>query len=68
MTGDIYDYENQRWTWFDTDTDTREGPGLYRTVEGVAYEINPDNPDEYRNRECDMVGEWEVTKCQTTNG
>ncbi len=59
MKGDIYDYENQTWTRFDTDTDTDEGPGLYRTPEGVAYETNPDNADEYRNRECDMVGEWE---------
>ena len=50
MQGSIYDYTHQRWTEIDTESDTREGPHEYRTPDGVAYELNPENPSEYRNR------------------
>ena len=50
MKGPIYDYERQRWTEIDTTTDERTGPLTYVTPDGVAYELNPENPEEYRNR------------------
>jgi len=50
MKGSIYDYQRQCWTHIDTDTDTPEGPHQYRTVDGVPYEVNPEDSTQYRNR------------------
>ena len=53
MRGPIYDYDNQRWTWIDTDTDRRfAGEGFrFQTPDGVVYELCPSDPKKYRNVE-----------------
>ena len=49
MKGPIYDYTKQRWTEIDTETDQPIGQFHFRTPDGVAYELNPNDPTEYRN-------------------
>ena len=49
MRASIYDYDNQRWTWIDTDTDLRLGGYRFKTPDGVAYELCPNDPRMYRN-------------------
>jgi len=49
MKGPIYDYERQRWTAIDTEGDRQTGPWSYVTSDGVAYDLNPQNPSQYRN-------------------
>lgn len=52
MTGPIYDYDRQGWTRINTDTDKRLDSFTYRTPDGVEYEVNPNNPQQYRNLAC----------------
>ncbi len=49
MGGSIYDYRTQGWTTINVDTDRQTGPYTLTTADGVQYEVNPDNPTEYRN-------------------
>ena len=49
MTGSIYDYRRQCWTTINTDTDRPIDALTFETPDGVRYELNPDNREEYRN-------------------
>ena len=51
MRGPIYNYDEQCWTWIDTDTDQRLGDFRFQTPDGVAYELCPNDPKKYRNCE-----------------
>ena len=49
ITGPIYDYDRQEWTEIDTATDLQLGPYHFVTPGGVEYQLNPEDPTQYRN-------------------
>jgi hypothetical protein len=47
MKGPVYDYQRQRWSAIDTDTDEavpEQGEHVYRTRDGTLYEVHPSAP------------------------
>ncbi len=74
MQGHIFDYDNQRWTDINTDTDHQVDTFRFVTPDGVAYELNPDNPTEYHNdttpyrTRCTVCGIEYLPSCTTPDG